>query len=302
MVQKGAQFTALLEPTSPPRTATRRSAPQPCPSPTRPRPGSRPPAVHGLAQGRRHDGHPRADWDARVPRGRPVQERQQGAGLQAAGDDGGRDRHHAHAAGDGPQPAPPIPSPLLPHTPSPTLLLLSPPPALHRDAATTPSCFPRPAAPPPPQVMAAILKDPSDKTQISLLYANQTESDILVRDMLDELAAKHASRLKARTSRRRPPPRAVTADAADADAAAAAAAARTLAHTRMRNTHTHTHTQPRLSSAELGRPRPGALHARPAARRLEVLVWLHHRGDDLGAPAPSRRRHTRPHARETSRD
>eukprot|EP00965_Chrysotila_dentata_P071332 2357561-Pleurochrysis_carterae.AAC.1 len=29
-------------------------------------------------------------------------------------------------------------------------------------------------------VIAAILKDPTDKTTISLLYANQTESDILV--------------------------------------------------------------------------------------------------------------------------
>jgi len=55
------------------------------------------------------------------------------------------------------------------------------------------------------QVMAAILKDPSDKTQISLLYANQTESDILVRDMLDELAAKHASRLKVHYTLDRPP-------------------------------------------------------------------------------------------------
>lgn len=37
------------------------------------------------------------------------------------------------------------------------------------------------------QVMAAILKDPSDPTQISLLYANQTEEDILCRDLLEEL-------------------------------------------------------------------------------------------------------------------
>jgi cytochrome-b5 reductase len=46
------------------------------------------------------------------------------------------------------------------------------------------------------QVMAAILKDPSDTTQISLIYANQTEADILCRDMLDDLAAKHPQRLK----------------------------------------------------------------------------------------------------------
>jgi len=46
------------------------------------------------------------------------------------------------------------------------------------------------------QVMAAILKDPNDTTTISLLYANQTESDILVRDELEALAAKHPGRLK----------------------------------------------------------------------------------------------------------
>jgi len=46
------------------------------------------------------------------------------------------------------------------------------------------------------QVMTAILKDPTDKTTISLLYANQTESDILVREMLDELAAQHPAQLK----------------------------------------------------------------------------------------------------------
>jgi len=46
------------------------------------------------------------------------------------------------------------------------------------------------------QVMAAILKDPADKTEISLLYANQTEGDILVRDMLEDLAKQHPSRLK----------------------------------------------------------------------------------------------------------
>jgi len=46
------------------------------------------------------------------------------------------------------------------------------------------------------QIMAAILKDPTDKTEISLLYANQTESDILVRDMLEDLAKKHPQQLK----------------------------------------------------------------------------------------------------------
>lgn len=46
------------------------------------------------------------------------------------------------------------------------------------------------------QVMAAILKDSEDETTISLLYANQTEDDILVRDMLESLQAKHPTRLK----------------------------------------------------------------------------------------------------------
>ena len=55
------------------------------------------------------------------------------------------------------------------------------------------------------QVMAAILKDPSDTTQISLIYANQTESDILCRDMLEDLAAKHPDRLKIWYTLDRPP-------------------------------------------------------------------------------------------------
>jgi len=55
------------------------------------------------------------------------------------------------------------------------------------------------------QVMAAILKDPSDTTEISLLYANQTENDILVRDMLEELQAKHPKQLKVWYTLDRPP-------------------------------------------------------------------------------------------------
>ena len=46
------------------------------------------------------------------------------------------------------------------------------------------------------QIAAAVLKDSSDKTVISLLFANQTEEDILVRDMLEELQARHGSRFK----------------------------------------------------------------------------------------------------------
>ena len=55
------------------------------------------------------------------------------------------------------------------------------------------------------QVMAAILKDPSDKTEISLIYANQTEDDILVRDELEDLALKHPTRLKLWYTLDRPP-------------------------------------------------------------------------------------------------
>jgi len=55
------------------------------------------------------------------------------------------------------------------------------------------------------QVMAAILKDPSDPTQISLLYANQTEEDILCRDLLEELQAKHPNRLSIHYTLDRPP-------------------------------------------------------------------------------------------------
>jgi len=55
------------------------------------------------------------------------------------------------------------------------------------------------------QVMSAILKDPNDKTQISLLYANQTEDDILVRDMLDGLAEKYPQQLKVWYTVDRPP-------------------------------------------------------------------------------------------------
>ena len=35
------------------------------------------------------------------------------------------------------------------------------------------------------QIAATILDDPSDTTEASVLYANQTEDDILVREMLD---------------------------------------------------------------------------------------------------------------------
>jgi len=57
------------------------------------------------------------------------------------------------------------------------------------------------------QVAAAILDDPDDKTEISLLYANQTEDDILVRDLLEEYAAKYPKQFKVWYTLDRPPAR-----------------------------------------------------------------------------------------------
>lgn len=47
------------------------------------------------------------------------------------------------------------------------------------------------------QVISAVLRDPSDKTELRLLFANQTEGDILCREELEALQAKHPQ-LKAR--------------------------------------------------------------------------------------------------------
>ncbi|XP_018400866.1 PREDICTED: NADH-cytochrome b5 reductase 3 isoform X1 [Cyphomyrmex costatus] len=46
------------------------------------------------------------------------------------------------------------------------------------------------------QLIRAIIKDPTDETQTSLLFANQTEKDILLRDELDEIAKKYPNKLK----------------------------------------------------------------------------------------------------------
>ncbi|XP_070154657.1 NADH-cytochrome b5 reductase 3 isoform X2 [Polyergus mexicanus] len=46
------------------------------------------------------------------------------------------------------------------------------------------------------QLIRAIIKDPTDETQTSLLFANQTEKDILLRDELDDIAKKHPNKLK----------------------------------------------------------------------------------------------------------
>ncbi|KAK0400644.1 hypothetical protein QR680_015365 [Steinernema hermaphroditum] len=44
------------------------------------------------------------------------------------------------------------------------------------------------------QVINAVLKDPTDKTHLSLLFANQSEDDILCRAELEELRQKHSDR------------------------------------------------------------------------------------------------------------
>ncbi|XP_011641156.1 NADH-cytochrome b5 reductase 2 isoform X2 [Pogonomyrmex barbatus] len=46
------------------------------------------------------------------------------------------------------------------------------------------------------QLIRAIIKNPNDETQTSLLFANQTEKDILLRDELDEIAKKYPNKLK----------------------------------------------------------------------------------------------------------
>ncbi|XP_011143110.1 NADH-cytochrome b5 reductase 3 isoform X2 [Harpegnathos saltator] len=46
------------------------------------------------------------------------------------------------------------------------------------------------------QLIRAIIKDPTDETQTSLLFANQTEKDILLRDELDGIAKEYPDKLK----------------------------------------------------------------------------------------------------------
>ena len=41
------------------------------------------------------------------------------------------------------------------------------------------------------QVASEIVNNPEDKTQVSLIFANQTEGDIILKDELDQMAAKH---------------------------------------------------------------------------------------------------------------
>mmetsp|Transcript_9692 Transcript_9692/g.17053 ORF Transcript_9692/g.17053 Transcript_9692/m.17053 type:complete len:511 (-) Transcript_9692:25-1557(-) len=55
------------------------------------------------------------------------------------------------------------------------------------------------------QLIKAVLRDPEDQTKLSLIFANQTEEDILVRDMLETEAQKHPDRFKLHYTVDRPP-------------------------------------------------------------------------------------------------
>ena len=41
------------------------------------------------------------------------------------------------------------------------------------------------------QVASEIVNNPEDNTQVSLIFANQTERDIILKEEIDEMAAKH---------------------------------------------------------------------------------------------------------------
>lgn len=45
------------------------------------------------------------------------------------------------------------------------------------------------------QTLRSILDNPEDKTRVSLIYANKTESDILMKKELDALASQHPTQL-----------------------------------------------------------------------------------------------------------
>lgn len=55
------------------------------------------------------------------------------------------------------------------------------------------------------QVIHAILRNPKDSTKVSLLYANQTEDDILVREELEELVRDHPNQFRLHYTLDHPP-------------------------------------------------------------------------------------------------
>lgn len=46
------------------------------------------------------------------------------------------------------------------------------------------------------QLIRHITKDPKDETKLSILFANQTEKDILLRDELEQIATEHPNQFK----------------------------------------------------------------------------------------------------------
>jgi len=56
------------------------------------------------------------------------------------------------------------------------------------------------------QIIRAALKNPSDRTKLSLIYANVNPDDILLKKELDELAAKHPARFNVYYVLNNPPP------------------------------------------------------------------------------------------------
>ena len=54
------------------------------------------------------------------------------------------------------------------------------------------------------QLVREVVRDPSDSTQLALLFANQTPGDILLKDELDGLAKTHSDRFELRYTVDRP--------------------------------------------------------------------------------------------------
>ena len=46
------------------------------------------------------------------------------------------------------------------------------------------------------QLIRQFINDPNDKTKMSVIFANQSESDILLRDDLEMVAANHPERFR----------------------------------------------------------------------------------------------------------
>ncbi|KAM3571276.1 hypothetical protein VYU27_006688 [Nannochloropsis oceanica] len=55
------------------------------------------------------------------------------------------------------------------------------------------------------QILREMLKDTGDKTKVWLLYANQTENDMLLQEELDDIAQKHPDRFQLYNTLDRPP-------------------------------------------------------------------------------------------------